>query len=192
MVSGIIMASGFSRRMGQCKLLMNYGNRPIIDIIMEALEKSSLSPKLVVTGKEEIMELALKRNLQVIINERGSLGQSESIKLGVLNSLEVHGYAFIVGDQPFINARFLNSLVEEFEKQGDKIIVPVYQGLKGNPVIFPVKYRDDFLSLQGDVGGRVILNKYKGEIKYLEINEERFLKDIDTKEDYLVLIDERS
>ena len=35
MVSGIIMASGFSRRMGQCKLLMNYGDRPIIDIIMD-------------------------------------------------------------------------------------------------------------------------------------------------------------
>lgn len=190
MVSGIIMASGLSRRMGQCKLLMNYEGRPIIDRVMEAVEKSSLNPKIAVTGNYEIMNLALKRNLSVVVNEKGELGQSESIKLGVLNSKEADGYAFIAGDQPFISTGFLSELIEEFEKHVDKIIIPVYKGTRGNPVIFPKRFKEELLSLKGDVGGRVLLNKYKEYIQFIEVKDEKLLQDIDTNEEYERLISE--
>ena len=188
MVSGIIMASGLSVRMGNCKLLMDYKNKPMIQWVMEAVEESSLSPKLVVTGNEEIKELAQRVNLSVVINEKGNLGQSESIKLGVLNSEEADGYAFIPGDQPYISSSFINALIQEFEKDKNKIIVPVYKGARGNPVIFPKRFKGELLTLQGDVGGRVILNNYKEYIQFIEIEDGRFLKDIDTKEEYERLI----
>lgn len=188
MVSGVIMASGLSKRMGKCKLLMPYKDRAIIQWVMDALEKSFLNPKLVITGNEEIKALALERNFTVVINELAELGQSESIKLGVLNSKEADGYAFITGDQPLISSEFLNSLVFEFEKTKDKIIVPMYKGTRGNPVIFPKRYREELLKLQGDVGGRVLLNKYKEYIEFIEVQDEKLLKDIDTKEDYERLI----
>lgn len=188
MVSGIIMASGLSKRMGQCKLLLLYEDRPIIDWVMAAVETSSLNPKLVITANEEIEALAKTRNLSVVVNNKGHLGQSESIKLGVLNSEEAQGYAFITGDQPFINPEFLNLLIEEFEKDVNRIIVPVYKGNRGNPVIFPKRFKEEFLSLQGDVGGRVILNKYKDYIQFIDIKEEKLLKDIDTKEEYEALV----
>lgn len=190
MVSGIIMASGLSKRMGQCKLLMKYKDKTIIEWVIDAVEKSALSPKLVITGNEEIKNLAVKRNLSVVLNERGEFGQSESIKLGVLSSKEADGYAFIAGDQPFISSGFLNELIEGFENQIDKIIVPVCKGIRGNPVIFPKKYREEFLRLQGDVGGRVLLNKYKEYIQFIEIKDKKFLKDVDTNEDYERLISE--
>lgn len=188
MVSGIIMASGLSVRMGNCKLLMTYNNKPMIQWGMEAVEKSSLSPKLVVTGNEEIKALAQKVNLTVVVNEKGNLGQSESIKLGVLNSEEADGYAFIPGDQPFISTSFINALIQEFEKAKNKIIVPIYKGTRGNPVIFPKRFEDELLSLQGDVGGRVLLNKYKEYIQFIDIVEGKLLLDIDTKEEYERLI----
>lgn len=191
MVSGIIMASGLSKRMGYCKLLMTYEERPIIEWVMEAVEKSSLWPKFVVTGNEEIMELAFKRNLSVVVNERGDLGQSESIKLGVRNSDEAEGYAFIAGDQPFIKAEFLNVLIKGFEDNKNKIVVPRYKGRRGNPVIFPKKFAPELLILQGDVGGKILLNRHKDYIHYIDIDEEEPLKDIDTKEEYLKLIQKR-
>ncbi|MEG2934972.1 MAG: molybdenum cofactor cytidylyltransferase [Clostridium sp.] len=188
MVSGIIMASGLSVRMGNCKLLMDYKNKPMIQWVMEAVKESSLSPKLVVTGNEEIKELAQRVNLTVVINEKGNLGQSQSIKLGVLNSEEADGYAFIPGDQPFISSSFINVLIQEFEKAQDKIIVPVFQGTRGNPVIFPKTFREELLNLQGDVGGRVLLKKYKEYIQFVDIEEGKLLLDIDTKEEYERLI----
>lgn len=190
MVSGIIMASGLSVRMGNCKLLMPYKNKPMIQWVMEAVEKSSLSPKVVVTGNEEIKALAKKVNLTVVVNEKGNLGQSESIKLGVSNSKEADGYAFIPGDQPFISTSFINVLIKEFEKDKNKIIVPIYKGARGNPVIFPKRFEDELLSLQGDVGGRVLLNKYKEYIQFIEIEEGELLLDIDTKEEYERLIND--
>ncbi len=190
MVSGIVMASGFSSRMGQCKLLLNYRGNPLIEMVLEAVEKSGLEPKIVVTGNKNVGDLAKGRNLQVIINKNGNLGQSESIKLGVLNSDDADGYAFIVGDQPYINHSFIDQLIDEFEEHKDNIIVPIHGGIRGNPVIFPKKYRDDLLSLQGDMGGRVLLKKYSEYIRFIEIKEEDILLDIDTKEDYLRLIEE--
>ena len=68
MVSGIIMASGLSVRMGNCKLLMAYKNKPMIQWVMEAVEESLLSPKLVVTGNEQVKELAQKIRLSVVVN----------------------------------------------------------------------------------------------------------------------------
>lgn len=190
MVSGIIMASGLSVRMGNCKLLMAYKNKPMIQWVMEAVEESLLSPKLVVTGNEQVKELAQKIRLSVVVNEKGELGQSESIKCGVLNSKEANGYAFIPGDQPFISASFINHLIQEFEKAEDKIIVPVFEGARGNPVIFPKRFKEELLSLQGDIGGRVLLNKYKEYIQFVDVEEGKLLLDIDTKEAYERLINE--
>lgn len=190
MVSGIIMASGLSTRMGQCKLLLNYKGNPLIDMVLEAVEKSELQPKIIVTGNKKIAQLAKKRNLQTIINVNGHLGQSESIKIGVLNSDKADGYAFILGDQPYINYDFINKLIDEFEENRNNIIVPIHKGRRGNPVIFPKKYREDLLSLQGDVGGRVLVKKYSEYIRFIEIMEENILLDIDTKEDYLRLMEE--
>lgn len=190
MVSGIIMASGLSKRMGQCKLLMQYKDKSLIEWVIDAVEESGLSPKMVITGNDEIKDLAAKRNLSVVINERGEFGQSESIKLGVLNSKDADGYAFISGDQPFISSSFLNQLIEEFENQKGKIIVPVYKDTRGTPVIFPKRFKEEFLSLQGDVGGRVLLNKYKEYIQFIEVKDEKLLKDIDTKDEYARLISE--
>lgn len=190
MVSGIIMASGLSVRMGQCKLLMDYKGEPLIERVLEAVEKSDLKPKLVVTGNENIGALARNRELSVVVNERGNLGQSESIKLGVLNSKGADGYAFIVGDQPYISHSFINDLIEEFECNRERIIVPIYEGTRGNPVIFPKSYRDELLSLQGDMGGRTILKKYSDYIHFVEIKEKNILLDIDTAEEYLSLVKE--
>jgi molybdenum cofactor cytidylyltransferase len=188
MVTGIVMASGLSTRMGRCKLLLKYKGEFLIEYALDAVNKSNLDEKIVVTGNETIIDLAEDRNLKVVRNLQGNIGQSQSIKLGLKVASEISGYAFITGDQPFLSENLINKLIEEFEENPDKFIVPVYKGRRGNPVIFPPKYRNELLSLNGDIGGRIILKNHEEDIHFVEIDEEYFLWDIDTEKDYTELL----
>ncbi len=188
MVTGIVMASGRSTRMGRYKLLLKYKGKYLIEYVLDAVNKSNLEDKIVVTGNETIAELAQTRDLKVVKNSQAYMGQSQSIKLGLKAASKISGYAFITGDQPFLNESLINKLVEEFEKNQDKFIVPIYKGRRGNPVIFPWKYRNELLALNGDLGGKTILKNHEYNIFFVEVDEEYFLWDIDTEKDYIELL----
>lgn len=188
MVTGIIMASGLSARMGRYKLLLKYKGKFLIEHVLDAVNKSNLEDKIVVTGNETIANLAQARDLKVVKNPHAYMGQSESIKRGLKEASEISGYAFITGDQPFLSENLINKLIEEFEKNQDKFIVPIYKGRRGNPVIFPWKYRNELLALNGDLGGKTILKNHEDNIYFVEVDEEYFLWDIDTEKDYIELL----
>lgn len=188
MVTGIVMASGRSTRMGRYKLLLKYKGKYLIEYVLDAVSKSNLEDKIVVTGNETIAELAQTRDLKVVKNSQTYMGQSQSIKLGLKAASKISGYAFIIGDQPFLNESLINKLIEKFEKNQDKFIVPIYKGRRGNPVIFPWKYRNELLALNGDLGGKTILKNHEDNIFFVEVDEEYFLWDIDTEKDYIELL----
>ena len=192
MVKAIVMASGLSSRMGKCKLLLRYESKALVEFVLDAVEDSiterGLKEAVVVTGNEEIKELCDKRSLKVVINEEGYKGQSESIKLG-LNALdEALGYMFIAGDQPFLTSEIICSLSKEFLKSPNMILVPIYEGRRGSPVIFPKDYREELLGLMGDNGGRIVLKNHTNKVKYFKLADGKALIDVDTKEDYSRLL----
>ena len=73
---------------------------------------------------------------------------------------------------------------DKFTENSAYIIVPTCDGKRGSPVIFPSIYKEDFLKLQGDVGGKVIINKYLEKVKFVELQDSSKLFDIDTNESY--------
>ncbi|MFH2120267.1 MAG: hypothetical protein ABIJ25_07725, partial [Pseudomonadota bacterium] len=64
------------------------------------------------------------------------------------------------------------------------IVRPVYRGLRGHPVLIGVRYLQEALQLQGDVGARQILANHPEDILEIEVNQDGILKDIDTPEAY--------
>ena len=105
LISAIIMASGFSRRMGENKLLMKYNNKFLIQYTLDTISKCNFEDKVVVTQYEKVKEIGENLNFKVVINEHSNKGQSESIKLGIKNCKESEGYMFFVGDQPLLEGK---------------------------------------------------------------------------------------
>lgn len=103
MINAVIMASGFARRMGANKLLLNYKGCSIIEHVFREVSKIDFHQVVVVSQYEEVLLLCNKYGFEYIDNKNANIGQSESIKLGVLNSSKCDGYMFFVGDQPFID-----------------------------------------------------------------------------------------
>lgn len=191
MITGIIMASGFSHRMGKDKLLMEINGKKIIELIIEAAKHSNLDEIVLVYRLKKIRDIGKLYNIKTICNEKAKLGQSQSIILGIENSKN-NAYMFLVADQPFINHLIINKLINCYRENKDKIIIPSYNNEINMPTIFPEKFKYELLQVKGDKGGREIIRNNPGSIKMVNIDDGNSLKDIDTIEDYNKILDNDS
>ena len=184
-VTGIIMASGFSRRMKTDKLLLKLGDKMVLEKVIESCVKSSLDDIIVIYRKEEVKNIATEYNLKAVLNENAIEGQSASIKLGVNNiDKDTKGIMFIVGDQPHLDPLTIDAIIDKFENNQEKIIIPIYDGNKGNPTIFPVSLKEQLNALKGDVGGKEVINSNLEQVDYVEIENHQAGVDMDTVEEY--------
>lgn len=188
MLNAIIMASGFSSRMGTNKLLLPYKGKLLIEHILDKVTACSFKSVTLVAQNDEIIDIGKSRKVNVIHNERAAEGQSASIKLGIANSPECKGYAFFTADQPLIDIETIKLLIDSFYEADNLIIVPSFSGKRGAPVIFPEKFKSELLALTGDTGGKNVIAKHPNEVRFIEVLNESILWDIDTEEDYRKLI----
>jgi len=185
MITGIILASGFSRRMKTEKLLLAVDGTPLVERVIQAARASLLDEVVFVYQNEDIKKAGEKYPIKTVYNKRADEGQSASIKIGIeAASSGADGFMFLVGDQPFLNSATINLLIAAFKKEPLNIIVPVYNGRRGNPVIFPSTLKDDLLTLEGDRGGRALIEKMPERVKLVTIEDKRLGIDVDTEEDY--------
>lgn len=188
MISGIILASGLSKRMGTDKLLLTVEGVPVIERVIAAASDSRLREVILVCTSAAVASIGEKYGARIVINNAPELGQSNSIRLGVRNSDRASaGYMFLAGDQPFINKNVINGLIEGFGTESSAV-VPFYNGIRGNPVIFNSRFKEKLMGLSGDSGGRVLLDELKDSIIKVGFTDEKAGMDIDTREEYEALV----
>ena len=177
---GVILASGFSKRMGQNKLLLHFKNMPISEYVIKACKNSNLSNTIIISRFDEIQEIARKYQITYISNEKAYLGQSESIKIAVNNAIEYDAIMFLSADTPLITSQVINKMLSTYNGE---ILSLKYQDKLTNPVIFPKRYFEDLSKLEGDIGGKSIIlaNKFDA------LDIDFYNKDIDTQEDFYEL-----
>jgi len=187
MISAILLAAGESNRMGQPKQLMPFGHNTIVERTIDNLLNSAVSETIVVLGykDKEIRKTIPGKPIKIAINPDYQQGMSTSIIAG-LKQVDKRARAVLIalGDQPFVNSQTITSLMEAFIANSRGILIPVYQGRRGNPVIFAIKYKGELLNLKGDVGGREIIKRHPDDVLEVAVNCEGVLLDIDTIENY--------
>lgn len=186
MISGIIMASGFSKRMKQDKLFLTVDGIPMVEAVIAAAKASQLDEIILVYRNPKLRRLIDKWEINAVENPFPQKGQSESMKLGIQASNEMtKGYLFFVGDQPFITPAVIDSLINAYYMNLGSIIVPRYDGERGNPVLFSSHYKDKLLSIEGDRGGRSLIQEEMDQVYFLEISNPRVGIDIDNWDTYI-------
>jgi len=181
----IVMASGYSKRMGKNKLQLPYRDTNLLGY---TLEKLSFLPfyNIYVCGREDWVEsLAKKFNYIYLENKNAHLGQSESVKLGVSNS-SGEGIVFFTGDQPLLTKNSILKIYFEFLKY-NYITIPRAEGERFSPVFFPKYKRKELLNLEGDTGGREVI-KNSSLISFVDFPNKIEFLDIDTPEEYQNII----
>lgn len=202
MTAAIILAAGTSSRMGEdrYKLLLPLGGRPVLAHVLDAALASQARPIILVLGHQaaevraQLASYTLHPEITVLENPAYLQGMSASMKLGI-QALISHGYKksddeaidsalFLTGDQPLLTGQIIDSIIETYRRSGKRIVAPLYEGQRGNPVLFDASLFPELLLVTGDEGGRGVLKRHLDEVANVEIENSEASYDVDTWEAY--------
>jgi molybdenum cofactor cytidylyltransferase len=187
MISAILLAAGQSKRMGELKQLMPFGQSTIVEQAVDNLLGSAVDEVIVVVGykAEDVIKAIAAKSIKLVINPDYEQGMSTSIIAGLkLVRGKVQGVMLAMGDQPLVDSQTINRLIEEFYNHDKGIAVPTYQGRRGHPIIFAIQYKEQLLKLRGDVGGRQIIKDHPDDVLEVAVDSESIVADFDTTDDY--------
>ena len=187
MLSAILLAAGESKRMGEPKQLMPLGKHTLLEQAIDNLLNSSVDETIVVVGHkaEEITKAIATRPVKIMLNHNYRQGMSTSIIAGlILIDPKSQAVILALGDQPLVASQTINQLIDAFNSHNKGIAVPTYQGRRGHPIIFDIKYKAELFKLKGDIGGREIIRNHSKDVLKVAVDSESVVSDIDTQEDY--------
>ena len=187
-IGAVILAAGASARMGRPKQLLPIDGQPMIRRVAEAVCAARLAQVVVVTGAAaEQVRLAIgDLPIGVLFNPHWAEGMSTSLRAGI-GALrpEIQAALVVLADQPGLTPGLIRRLVDCYVTTFAPIIVPVYQGQRGNPVLFDRRLFADLLRLEGDSGGRVLFPRHEKELHYLDVDDQAIIQDVDDWAGYL-------
>jgi len=186
----IILAAGKSERMGSNKLLMPFSDRTIIETVIGNVMQSDVDNMLVVLGAycNELIPVVNRMKVNHCYNEQWETGMLSSIRCGFQNlPAEADTVLIFLGDQPAIPGRVANSIIREFRRNSQGIVIPVYKGKRGHPILISRSYEADIMQLSNNLGLHELIHLYREDVLEVDTDVKTILKDIDTMQDFLAL-----
>jgi molybdenum cofactor cytidylyltransferase len=175
MLAAVILSGGASSRMGSPKALLAYQGRPFLEHLLEVTAHRQIGARRVVLGAhaEPIAKAIDLKPDEIVINEDWEKGQLTSIQ-AALRSLPpgTDGIILCLIDHPLISADLVQELIECFYKSGKPIVLPLYQGRRGHPVIFSAAVYEELLHAPLETGARAVVWAHSGEVEEMRTNEE--------------------
>jgi len=186
-IACVILAAGRSSRMGpRNKLLEDLGGKPVLRRTVETALASRARPVTVVTGHQSSEVEATLAGLDVTIvhNPDYASGMASSLKTGIAAlSPNLDGAIVALGDMPEIQAAHIDRMISAFEpKEHRSIIVPVFEGTRGNPVLWSSELFPAMSKLSGDAGARSIIAENADSVVELDLGTAAVHVDLDTPE----------
>ncbi len=173
--------------MGKVKSLLPWGDSLLLDRVIENAYQSGLESLIVVLGHEAeaILKKINFKDARVIVNSDYSMGHSSSLRAGLDRvPVDTDGVMFLLGDQPFVTAKTIDSLIYAFRERSSSLIIPTCQGKRGNPVVVHRSIFNKVKEITGDTGPRVLFSSMRKEIQEVDVSDPGIHLDIDTIEDY--------
>ena len=194
-ISAVVLAAGRSTRMGTAnKLLVAVDGRVMVRAVVDALAGSSVGPIVVVTGheSERVEEALAGADVRLVRNPGYRGGLSGSLRVGLAALPESASGALVcLGDMPLVASEHVDKLVAAFDPgEGREICVPVFEGKRGNPVLFARRFFDEMKAVRGDVGARHLIGEYEEYVCEVAMDDRAVLVDVDSPQALLEIEDE--
>ena len=193
-IGAVILAAGSSSRMGEAKQLLRLGATTLLDQVTENVRGSRVDEIVLVLGHEAetIKQTIATKKLKIVVNESYRQGMGTSLRAG-LSALpsEVDAALIVLADQPFVRSETFNQIIDHYQQSNAQIVIPTYNGFRGNPVLLDRSVFSEVMALQGDIGCRAIFGSHLEGIVKVPVEDIGILLDLDSKDDVARLKDFR-
>jgi len=186
-ISALVLAAGSSQRMGRPKQLLPLGETTLLGHVLTTARQANVDEIVLVLGfaAEEIQQQIPTSGLKVVINQEYRRGMGTSLRMGLsATNLKTEGALVILADQPLVQAATLSRMIEYHHSHSPQIVIPLYKGFRGNPVLLDRSVFAELKNLNGDVGCRAIFGSHAEQICKLSVDDPGILLDVDTPDDF--------
>jgi molybdenum cofactor cytidylyltransferase len=187
-LSAVVLAAGESRRMGQPKQLLPFGEGTIVERVVDTLLAAGVGEVIVVLGHlaDRVRAVLGQRPVQIVVNEAYRDGMLSSVQCGVRAiGREQDAVLFALGDQPHVGSQVVGEVMRAYRIGDAGIVIPRYHGKKGHPIVINLlRYREAILNLPPHVGLNALMQEYADDVRWLDVETEDIIRDIDVPEDY--------
>ena len=178
-VGAIILAAGRSTRMGEAKQLLRLGENSVLGKTLENVRTAGVDEVVLVLGfsAETIRQqlpISAIDGLKIVVNQHYEKGMASSLREG-LSALDPQTDAalIVLADQPFVRPETLDQIIDRHRCSNAQILIPLYKGFRGNPVLLDRSVFPEVMALDGDVGCRAIFGSHSEGIVKVEVNDVR-------------------
>jgi molybdenum cofactor cytidylyltransferase len=186
-VCALVLAAGRSTRMGgPNKLLAEIAHRPLVRIAAEEALASRARPVIVVTGhqRDRVEQALAGLPVHLVHNPDFADGLGGSLRAGIAAvPADADGAVVCLGDMPQVDAALIDQLIAAFDPdRGALVVVPTFEGKRGNPVLWSRRFFPDLMAIEGDVGARHLIGRYGEAVVEVAVEGKAALVDVDTPE----------
>ncbi|MDR1619734.1 MAG: nucleotidyltransferase family protein [Clostridiales bacterium] len=184
--AAVILAAGYSSRIGEFKPLLPIGEKATIYHIIDSFLNVGIKDIYVVTGYRgnELEAVLGAKNVKSIFNPRFPDGMFSSIQAGC-RALKDSAKAFFLApvDTPLFEVRTINAMIERYSSGTEQIIFPSYARRRGHPALISAAIIPHILNADVKSNLRDILENH-GDYCYVTVEDKGILLDMDVLVDY--------
>jgi molybdenum cofactor cytidylyltransferase len=189
-VTGLVLAAGGSKRLGQPKQLLPYAGTTLLGHVLEVARACDFDQLLCVVGGggTEVRRRTRFDGVEVIENHWYGDGCSSSIAaaLGAVDpSTEL--LVLLLGDQPGVRSATVRRLIAAIRDA--PLAVCAYEDGRGHPFAFAREMFGELSAMHGDKAVWKLLDRHASEVVEVPIGG-RVPLDVDTWEDYDAVLEQ--
>lgn len=184
-VAVVVLAAGWSSRMGGLKPLLPFGDHTVLGHVLSTIADAAVGPAYVVVGNEagRVAPVAEDHDAAVVENRAFAEGMMSSVKAGISAlPASVDAVMILPADVPLVRAETLRRIAASAGASEAAVLCPTFRGRPGHPPLIRRSLFAEILAAPPEATLRDSLERH--EPRALPVIDSGILRDMDYPDDY--------